>query len=66
MGAVPKSHLPNTIDTRQTMTSKISLGADHIMKMPSIELVEGAAQETEEGVRILRPVGIEPTVTKRI
>ena len=34
--------------------------------MHSIELVEGAAQETEERVRILRPVRIEPTVTEGI
>ena len=49
-GAVPKLHLPNTIDTGQTMTSKISLDADHVIKMHSIELVEGAAQETEDRV----------------
>ena len=41
------------------MTSKISLGADHVMMVHSIELVEGAAQEMEERVRILRPVRIE-------
>jgi hypothetical protein len=62
-GAVPKLHLPNRINARQTVTSTISLDADHVMKMRSIELVEGAAQETEERVRILRPVRIEPTVT---
>ena len=48
-GAVSKLHLPNTIDTRQTMTSKISLDADHVMKMHSIELVEGAAQGSRDG-----------------
>ena len=64
-GAVPKSHLPNTVHTRQTMTSKISLGTDHVMKVHSIELVEGAAPEMEERVRILRLVRIEPGGYKR-
>jgi hypothetical protein len=49
-GPVPKLHLPNTINARQTVTSTISLDADHVMKMHSIKLIEGAAQETEERV----------------
>jgi len=44
---------------RQTVTDKVSLDADRIVKMRSIELVklvEGATQEMEDRDRILWPV----------
>ena len=62
-GVVAKLHLPNTINARQTVTCTISLDADDVMKMVSIELFESATRWTENRPRTFWPARIEFIVT---